>query len=76
MRVAEISTAYLVVHVELTNLAAKRPLVKIRTWLANNGHPIRETRAATVTADLLPRLRAALDLAQEAVNDMAARRDV
>lgn len=75
LRVATIETATLVVHVELTNLAAKRPRVTIRTWLATDGRPIRETRnGAAFTADLLPDLQRALQLASEATIDLAVLR--
>jgi hypothetical protein len=74
LQIATISTPCLIVQVEVVNLAARNPRVMVRSWLATDGRAIRETRAATVTADLLPRLRAALDLAQEAVDDLAARR--
>jgi hypothetical protein len=74
LRIATISTPCLIAHVDVVNLASRNPRVVVRTWLATDGREVRETRAATVTADLLPRLRAALDLAQEAIDDLAARR--
>jgi hypothetical protein len=77
LRVATIETPTLVVHVDLTNLAAKRPRVTIRTWLATGGRPIRETRSgAAITADLLPELQRALQMAQEAADDLARLREV
>lgn len=72
IRIATISTPCLIAHVELTNLDARHPRVTVRTWLATDGRPIRETRnGAAFTADLLPRVLEALQLAQEAASDLA-----